>query len=49
MGLPTSSSVTAKVMNCIPLGGERFWVLGLALDEPANVWGVPSPPKDWTL
>lgn len=45
-GLPTKTTVTARVVNCIPI--EKFWLLGLALDEPANVWGIPSPPEDWT-
>ena len=47
LGLPTSRTVTAQVMNCIPIDSERFWVLGLALDEPANVWGIELPPADW--
>jgi len=47
-GLPTRTSVTARVVNCIPIGEyERFWLLGLALDEPGNVWGVQTPPQDW--
>lgn len=27
---------------------EKLWLLGVALDEPANVWGIQSPPEDWT-
>ena len=27
---------------------EKLWLLGLALDEPGNVWGIQSPPEDWT-
>jgi hypothetical protein len=27
---------------------EKLWLLGLALDEPGNVWGIQSPPPDWT-
>jgi len=38
--------VTARVVNCIPI--EKFWLLGLALDEPGNIWGIHSPPEDWT-
>jgi hypothetical protein len=45
-GLPSGIAVTARVVNCIAI--EKFWLLGLALDEPANVWGIPSPPDDWT-
>jgi hypothetical protein len=47
-GLPEKRSVTARVVNCISLGDyEKFWFLGLALDEPGNVWGIKTPPEDW--
>lgn len=47
-GLPARTSVTARVVNCIPIGEyEKFWLLGLALDEPGNVWGVQTTPEDW--
>ena len=47
-GLPSRISVTARVVNCISLGRyERSWLLGLALTEPGNVWGVEAPPEDW--
>jgi hypothetical protein len=45
-GLPAGINVTARVVNCIAI--EKFWLLGLALDEPGNVWGIQSPPEDWT-
>jgi len=48
-GLPASTDVTARVVNSISMGPyEKLWLLGLALDEPGNVWGIPSPPADWT-
>lgn len=48
-GLPASASVTARVVNCISMGEyEKLWLLGLVLDEAANVWGIRSPPEDWT-
>ena len=46
-GLPTESLVTARVVNCIDIHSETVWLLGLALEEPRNVWCIPSPPKDW--
>ena len=47
-GLPTGTVVTARVVNCIRIGKyARFWLLGLALDEPGNVWGIKTPPEDW--
>jgi hypothetical protein len=49
-GLPAWTSVTAWVVNCIPIGDyEKFWLLGLALEEPGNVWGIQAPPEGWTL
>lgn len=49
-GLPVKHNVTARVVNCIPLGEyEKFWILGLMLDEPGNVWGIKSPPEDWYI
>ena len=48
-GLPAKRSVTAQVVNCISLGEyEKFWLIGLALDEPGNVWGFETPPEDWS-
>ncbi|HZC22340.1 MAG TPA: hypothetical protein VE866_03305 [Candidatus Binatia bacterium] len=48
--LPTGGSVIARVVNCVSVGQyEKLWLLGLALDEPGNVWGIPAPPQDWTL
>lgn len=47
-GLPTRLRVAARVVNCISLGQfEKQWLLGLALVEPGNVWGIASVPKDW--
>ena len=48
-GLPSNHSASARVVNCISLGEyEKFWLLGLALAEPGNVWGLETPPDDWT-
>jgi hypothetical protein len=44
-----NGNVAARVVNCISFGQhEKFWVIGLALDEPGNVWGIENPPKDWS-
>src|ERR1700690_3876717 len=46
--LPIGKSVTARVANCVPLGtGSQWWMVGIALDEPGNVWGVHPAPADW--
>ena len=40
--------VIARVVNCISVAGYgNLWLLGLALDEPGNVWGITTPPEDW--
>jgi hypothetical protein len=48
-GLPTAKPiVTGRVVNCISLGKhEKLWLSGIALEEPANVWGIETVPKDW--
>lgn len=47
-GLPAGANATARAVNCISIGEyEKFWLLGLALDEPSNVWGIEAPPEDW--
>jgi len=46
--LPGGGSASARVANCLALGTDgKFWLVGLALNEPGNVWGVQSPPADW--
>lgn len=47
-GLPVKRKVTAHVVNRFwPGEFKKFWILGLALDEPGNVWGIETPPEDW--
>jgi hypothetical protein len=47
-GLPANRNVIARVVNCISFGQyEKFCFIGLALDEPGNVWGIEKPPEDW--
>jgi len=49
-GLPTSDEVLARVVTCISLGAyEHLWLLGLALEESGNVWGLEQVPEDWQL
>ena len=46
-GLPRGCA-DARVVNCISVEkGGKLWLLGLALDEPGNVWGIDTPPDDW--
>lgn len=47
-GLAAKRTVTARVVNCFwPGESSKFWVLGLALEEPGNIWGIERPPDDW--
>jgi hypothetical protein len=47
-GLPGGRSASACVAHSIPLGsGNKYWLVGLALDEPSNVWGIRPAPADW--
>ena len=46
--LPTRKRANARVANCVPLGaGSKCWVVGLALDEHGNIWGIHPAPEDW--
>jgi hypothetical protein len=46
--LAIKKEVAARVVNCISLGEyEKLWLLGLALVEPGNVWGIDPEPDDW--
>jgi hypothetical protein len=48
-GLPGGVQVNARVANCLPLGTDgKFFLLGLALESPGNVWGIQNPPADWS-
>jgi len=46
-GLPHDTVASAKVANCDLAEGEGLWLVGLALHESGNVWGIEKPPEDW--
>jgi hypothetical protein len=47
-GLPTKASISGQVVNCISLGEyEKFWLIGVAIHQCGNVWGIEKPPEDW--
>jgi len=49
-GLPGGAQATARVANCLPLGAEgKAFLLGLALENPGNVWGIQKTPADWSM
>lgn len=46
--LPGGGSASARVANCVPLGtGSNFWLVGLALEQPGNIWCIQPAPVDW--
>jgi len=48
--LPGGTSAMARVANCVPLGTEgKYWLVGLALDQPGNVWCIRPEPADWGI
>ncbi|HKH98003.1 MAG TPA: hypothetical protein VJ999_02755 [Candidatus Sulfotelmatobacter sp.] len=47
-GIPGGASVTARVANCVPLGSDgKSFLIGAALYNHGNVWGIVNPPEDW--
>lgn len=48
-GLPGDSSVTARVVSCLPLGEDGTqYLIGASLYTHGNVWGIANPPEDWS-
>ncbi len=48
-GLPAATKITGRIVSSISLGKfeKPFWLLGIGIDEPGNVWGISDPPEDW--
>jgi hypothetical protein len=47
-GLPGGASSSARVANCLPLGSDgKYFLIGVSLYNPGNVWGIADPPADW--
>jgi hypothetical protein len=47
-GLPGGGSVTARVVNCVPLGNDgNYFLIGASLYTHGNCWGIANPPADW--
>jgi hypothetical protein len=46
--LPGGVSASARVATCLPLGNDgKYFLIGVALYNHANVWGIANPPEDW--
>lgn len=46
--LPGGNSVTGRVASCVPLGNDGF-LIGVALYNHGNVWGIADAPEDWNI
>jgi len=46
--LPCGKTVPARVANCLALGTQgRYWLVGIELDQPENIWCIQPLPPDW--
>lgn len=46
--LPSGKVVNARVANSVPLGTDgKYWLVGLAMEESGNIWGIHPAPADW--
>ena len=46
--LPGAATASGRVASCIPLGHDgKYFLVGVALYNTANVWGIADPPADW--
>jgi hypothetical protein len=46
--LPGGGSASARVATCLPLGNDgKYFLIGVALYNHGNVWGIADPPEDW--
>jgi|SRR5271154_2115978 len=46
--LPGGASAAGRVANCLPLGkDDKYFLIGVALYNHGNVWGIADPPEDW--
>jgi hypothetical protein len=46
--LPGAVTATGRVASCLPLGEDgKYFLIGVALYNHGNVWGIANPPQDW--
>ena len=46
--MPGGANAPARVANCVPLGtGGQYWLVGVALEQPGNIWCIQPAPTDW--
>ncbi len=47
--LPGGGSASGRVASCLPVGNDgKVFLVGVALYNTGNVWGITNPPEDWT-
>jgi hypothetical protein len=47
-GLPADASASGRVASCLPVGKDgKSFLIGVALYNHGNVWGIADPPEDW--
>lgn len=48
--LPGGHQARARVASCAPLGSDGlYWLVGIGLEHPGNVWGIEPAPADWAV
>jgi hypothetical protein len=46
--LPDGANASGRVASCLPLGNDgKYFLVGVSLYNPGNVWGIANPPDDW--
>ena len=46
--LASGRKAAVRVANAVPLGTDgKYFLVGLALEEPGNIWGIHPVPADW--
>lgn len=46
--LPGGNRVRGTIVSSVSLGHEgKYWLVGIALEEPGNIWCIQPAPPDW--
>lgn len=45
--LPGRGTARAKVASARPFDDSKYWVIGIALESPGNLWCIAPTPEDW--
>jgi hypothetical protein len=46
--LPTGKTITARVASNLSLSEDgKYWLVGLGVDSPGNLWCIAPTPPDW--